>query len=359
MEPQNVTNPVAVVMSPESILLDVLNTLKLRASHLETLDQLLSAMSHEHERFNQMGVSLKTGLELMKRVVDEREAFFNLSLDILCIATTDGYFHKVNRAFERTLGHTSEELLSKSFIEFVHPDDRATTREEIKKLLNGIDTLVFENRYLHKNGSYRWLSWTTPAPLPGSNFLYAVARDITLQREQNEKILYQASHDDLTGLENRARFHESLALAMARVKRTPDIPVALLFFDLDRFKPINDQYGHQTGDFVLQTIAARLKGSKRESDILCRLGGDEFALIAEGADVDQARIMAERMRDEIRKAISIGQNSVDIDVSIGIAMTPASATEASKLVHLADQAMYQAKKMSEYRICVAPYLIEV
>lgn len=356
MEQQNVTNPLAKDPSAETILLDVLNTLKLRAVHLETLDQLLSTMAQEHERFNQMGVSLKTGLELMKRVVDEREAFFNLSLDMLCIATTDGYFHKVNRAFETTLGHTSEELLSKSFIEFVHPDDRASTLEELKKLSLGIDTLVFENRYRHKNGSYRWLSWTTPAPAAESQFLYAVARDITLQRKQNDTILYQASHDDLTGLENRARFHESMALAMARVKRAPCTPIALIFFDLDRFKPINDQFGHQAGDAVLQTIASRLKGCKRETDILCRLGGDEFALIAEGADVDQARNMAERICDEIAKPIPIGQISVDVEVSIGIAMAPASATEAAQLVHLADQAMYQAKKTPEYRISVAPFL---
>lgn len=356
MEPQNLTDPSSEDPSAESVLLDVLNTLKLRAVHLETFDQLLSSMALENERFNQMGVSLKTGLELMKRVLDEREAFFNLSLDMLCIATTDGYFHKVNRAFEATLGHTSAELLSKAFIEFVHPDDRSSTIDELKKLSSGIDTLVFENRYRHKNGSYRWLSWTTPAPLAGSKFLYAVARDITLQREQNEIILYQASHDYLTGLENRARFHEAMALAMARSKRLPDTPIALMFFDLDRFKPINDQYGHQVGDAVLQAIATRLKGSKRETDILCRLGGDEFALIAEGADVEQARIMAERMRDEIAKPILIGKISVDVDVSIGIAMAPASATDAAKLMNLADEAMYQAKKMPEYHICVAPFL---
>jgi PAS domain S-box-containing protein len=115
----------------------------------------------------------------------ELEHLFSLSLQMLCIAGTDGYFKLVNPAFEKTLGFTTEELLSHPFIDFVHPDDREATAHEVRKLAAGLPTVQFENRYRCKDGSYRWLAWTS-SPAAKSELLYATAVDVT-ERKRAEQ----------------------------------------------------------------------------------------------------------------------------------------------------------------------------
>lgn len=114
--------------------------------------------------------------------------FFELSIDLCCIAGTDSMFKQVNSAFERTLGYTAEELTRVSFLDLVHPDDRQATIDEVQKLAEGIDSVRFENRYRCKDGSWKWLSWNCPAALPGSDLLYAIARDITLEKRTAEAL---------------------------------------------------------------------------------------------------------------------------------------------------------------------------
>ena len=127
-------------------------------------------------------LGLSRDISERKRVTAERDRLFDLSLDMLCVAGLDGYFRRVNPAFSRILGYTAEELCARPFLDFVHPEDRTATQAEVEKLARGIDTVRFENRYRTRDGSYRWLSWATPAPEPGSQSLYAVARDVTTQK---------------------------------------------------------------------------------------------------------------------------------------------------------------------------------
>ncbi len=113
-----------------------------------------------------------------KGVEAQRDRFFNLPVDMLCIAGIDGYFKRLNPAFSATLGWTLEELLARPFIDFVHPDDRVKTMAEVEKLGSGLPTITFKNRYQCKDGSWRWLSWKTQ-PFPAEGLLYATARDVT------------------------------------------------------------------------------------------------------------------------------------------------------------------------------------
>ncbi|MHC4991360.1 MAG: sensor histidine kinase [Planctomycetota bacterium] len=123
-----------------------------------------------------------------KQAEAERDQFFNVSLELLCIADVTGYFKRLNPAWTRTLGWTAEELCAQPFIEFVHPDDRASTLAELDRLRGGEDTVYFENRYRCRDGSYRWLGWTCPAPDPGQTLLFAAAHDITPLKEAHDQL---------------------------------------------------------------------------------------------------------------------------------------------------------------------------
>jgi diguanylate cyclase (GGDEF)-like protein/PAS domain S-box-containing protein len=328
----------------QATLRELVETLRMRSERLDALDQLVASYRFDTEQQRALADSLARGLALVQQIADEHEAFFTLSLDMLCIAGLDGKFHKTNRAFERTLGYAPNELTGSVFFDLIHPDDLELTRREVARLGAGVDTLTFDNRYRHKDGSYRWLSWTTPAPVAGRPFLYAVARDVTEQRLRQEQTLYLASHDALTGLVNRWRFDEELRAGLLRLKREACSGFAVLLLDLDRFKPVNDEHGHHAGDLVLQAVAARLNAIRRDSDILGRLGGDEFALLAYGVDEAGAADIARRMREQVLLPIAIGGAEVQVDVSIGIAHVPHAGDEAAAVLEQADAAMYQVKR---------------
>jgi PAS domain S-box-containing protein len=122
-----------------------------------------------------------------KRAEEDLERFFTLSLDLLCVAGFDGYFKRLNPAWERALGYTLEELLSQPYLDLVHPDDRSPTTMKAARLSDGFEVMRFENRYRHKDGTYRWLEWVA-APYPSEQTIYAAARDITYRKEANETI---------------------------------------------------------------------------------------------------------------------------------------------------------------------------
>ncbi|MGB3189546.1 MAG: PAS domain S-box protein [Limnoraphis sp.] len=135
-------------------------------------------------------VSIKTDITERIQAQQERDCFFNISCDLLCIANFNGYFVRVNPAWERTLGYSEEEFITQAFIEFVHPEDRARTIAELERLKQGVNTLEFENRYRCQDGTYRWLLWTA-TPVLEQDRIYAVARDIT-QRKQAEVQIRQS-----------------------------------------------------------------------------------------------------------------------------------------------------------------------
>ena len=149
--------------------------------------------------------------------------FFTLSLDMLCIAGFDGYFKRINPALERILGYQQAELLSRPFLEFVHPDDREATIRATAQVSSGADLVSFENRYLCRDGASKWLLWTA-APFPGERLIYAAARDITVRKEAEEKLKRYAQELETARQvqeENHARLAQvvrELELAKARAE---------------------------------------------------------------------------------------------------------------------------------------------
>lgn len=164
---------------------------------------------------------------------------------------------------------------------------------------------------------------------------------ISLDTERN-KLAHQATHDLLTGLANRRLFYERLNEAVARCKRNGELS-ALLYIDIDKFKPINDQYGHSAGDIVLQELSRGLKQSVRQTDTVARLGGDEFAVIAEQASTkEDILVVVQKLRDILSAPISVDGNIFSVNVSIGV-VTISGDSDPDTVCHHADAAMYNAK----------------
>jgi diguanylate cyclase (GGDEF)-like protein len=164
-----------------------------------------------------------------------------------------------------------------------------------------------------------------------------------------ELLQYEAFHDPLTRLPNRALFYDRLEHAMARVSRGTN-SVALLFLDLDGFKQVNDRYGHLAGDQLLTAFAERVRGTLRLGDTFARLGGDEFVILLEDLpDLNGAEVAAERLETHLRQPFAIGGTEIAITASIGIAFRDSGLHRAEDLLLDADRAMYQAKAAGKAR----------
>ena len=174
---------------------------------------------------------------------------------------------------------------------------------------------------------------------------FVVMSDITEHKLVAERIQRVAHHDVLTGLPNRLLFNDRLAQSIILGKRYSR-GFALLFLDLDKFKPVNDCFGHAAGDQLLRGVAARIRSEVRESDTVARVGGDEFVVIlSEVATLEVAQAVAQKIIASIVEPFHVGpqRQSVEVGASLGIAIYPSDATDADALIKAADSAMYRAK----------------
>ena len=174
-----------------------------------------------------------------------------------------------------------------------------------------------------------------------------VGRDITALREQAEGLAHQATHDRLTGLPNRSLFLELLDRETCALDGRSSL--AVLFFDLDRFKVVNDSLGHAAGDQLLVNLAARLRSALRPGDVLARLGGDEFTVLVPEADADAALAVAGRLQDSLRLPVEVDGREFLMSASIGLVATDV-VEDSNDLLRWADAAMYRAKDLGRNRI---------
>lgn len=178
-----------------------------------------------------------------------------------------------------------------------------------------------------------------------------IARDITEQEIAKEEIWYNAHHDLLTGLPNRRLFLDRLEQEVKHARRR-DVPLAVLFIDLDGFKAVNDMLGHDAGDQLLSDVATRLNECGREEDTVARMGGDEFTfVIAKAKQQSDVELVAQTIIDALAEPFHIEQQQVHISASVGISFYPRDASTPADLLHAADHAMYIAKKAGANQMC--------
>jgi diguanylate cyclase (GGDEF)-like protein/PAS domain S-box-containing protein len=238
--------------------------------------------------------------------------------------------------------------------ELIHPDDRERARVEYERFLQRGEPEFGEYRYVRPDGRIVWVRDHAAMIRDADGnpmFIQGVMTDITPTKEAELRMQHLAYHDPLTGLPNRTMFEQHLGLALARARRD-DLAVAVLFLDLDGFKPVNDGHGHATGDEMLRQVGARLRQAVRETDLVARQGGDEFlVLVADlpvGAAALDARAAVTKVSDRIAEAMSepfrMRVGMLTMRVSVGCAIYPMDGDDGSELLRSADAAMYEHKR---------------
>ncbi|HZG86098.1 putative bifunctional diguanylate cyclase/phosphodiesterase [Paenibacillus sp.] len=268
--------------------------------------------------------------------------------DLIKIFGGDGTIVYASPSHLTVLGYAPEEVEGTNGLTFAHPDYVGVIIDTIRKLNEERRSITVQLRFVHKNGSAVWLeSKLTPVIERGTVVsIIAVSRDITERVRLEERMRAMAYEDPITGLGNRRRFEERLPTLLSEQigRRT-----ALYFFDMDRFKIVNDSLGHDVGDLLLKQVANRIKAMFDGTEHLgFRMGGDEFAVAALGiADRDDAAARAAAIMNAFRVPFTIGGMEINVTTSIGVAVYPDDAQDLQTLVRAADQAMYCAKEQGK------------
>ncbi len=258
--------------------------------------------------------------------------------------------------WKEMLGYEVDEVTSSSseWFDRVHPEDLEQLRRDIGAHVSG-RTRHFgnEHRLRHSDGRYIWMLSRGIAMRESSNKPHRMAgslTDIHGRKMTEEQLLHDAMHDALTDLPNRALFMDRLGVAVAQSVRHADHRFAVLFFDVDRFKNVNDSLGHAIGDQLLLAIARRLQQFVRPDDTLARLGGDEFAILLNAVeDPSHATRVAERVHTELGRPFDLQGHEVFTSASIGIALSSGKHKRPEELLRDADTAMYRAKSLGKAR----------
>ncbi len=230
-----------------------------------------------------------------------------------------------------------------SFLDLIHPEDRARVAALLHGALGTTTTLDYECRLLRPDGSIRTVHALGEAmsDTEGRALMRGTLHDVTERKQLQDAVTRMAFEDPLTGLANRRAFSEQLDEAIAHLNETGQ-SCAVLFVDLDGFKGINDRHGHAVGDTVLREVADRLRGAVRTSDLVARFGGDEFAVLCQGAQHATVEQTASRVAHALRFTACLGHTDVRVRASVGYSIAQYGQTAENLLSH-ADTAMYRSK----------------
>lgn len=272
---------------------------------------------------------------------------FERSQELILVTDPKCRVIAANRAFERLTGYTADTVLGTMPDFLATPSESAAPLASIWEMVRSSGHWQGELVARRDNGSVVPLWAAISAAHDGNDHVQnyiLIASDISEQKEAEARIEYLAYHDALTGLANRALFDVQLELAIAHARRSGG-RFGVLFIDLDRFKSINDMFGHRAGDELLAQVARRLRGAVREEDTICRQGGDEFVILLSHFDkpTDLAAAAA-KLLYRMNRPFEVAGTRVPLTASIGIAAYPEDGGHGEALVHNADTAMYYAKE---------------
>ena len=266
--------------------------------------------------------------------------------DAVCVTDPQGRLEWVNGAYAALQGSSNQLMLGSPLSSFPHEalQSRRSFSDFPGKPPGCVKTEVMQTG---SNGeSLVFEQVVTPLVNEQGHLTHFVVilHDVTARKTQELLMKHQAYHDPLTDLPNRMMFEDRLEQALAQARRNGAL-LALFFLDLDNFKTINDDHGHQTGDRVLRIVATRLATCVRSTDTVARLCGDEFTVILQGLEhIQDIRQVAQKILECLIPPIRLGPENIPIQISIGISVYPKDSTDPQRLLAIADQAMYRAKE---------------
>jgi diguanylate cyclase (GGDEF)-like protein/PAS domain S-box-containing protein len=259
----------------------------------------------------------------------------------------NGIITSVNRTEARMLGYDPDEMVGTSIFEFILPEQRSEAQRRFELKVAGVEVPKADDRiYVRKDGTRICVSIHDVFEWDENNNIIGVRTsmvDVTDRLKSEETIRRLAYYDVVTNLPNRTLFGMRLATALVHAHRT-DKKMAVMLFDVDNFKNINDTMGHSTGDRILRTIGSRLIRGVHKTDTVARMGGDEFlVLLPEIAGADDALKVAERILDIVKRPVNYEGTELLVTASAGLAVFPDHGTESGVLIRNADAAMYKSK----------------
>ncbi len=316
----------------------------------------LKKIKHLKNKIFTLEGKIKLHGELTKESEKKFKVIFQNSMDALILVNgKDGIIIESNHALEQMLGYKNKNLIGKNFSLLIPPEPRLSKLEALRKLK--IYDSVLTQKFKRADGSLSLYDLTaTLIPLGKREVILITLRDCAERIEEFKKAVHQAITDGLTGVYNRVFFENYLLQQIETAKRY-NKKLSIVMADLDRFKKINDHYGHQIGDVVLKKVAEVIRTSMRKSDITARYGGDEFVLILPETDKVGCKIIVERIKDLVKKKeIIIKYKGVEkklrTTISMGIAEYNNKETKID-LIQRADQALYDAKKKGKNSIIIS------
>ena len=307
---------------------------------------LIGVFFWRFEKIRRTTTILLTEQETLRHSEERFRSLVRNAADIILISDIQGLIHYVSPAVVQILGYAAESLVTQSSLALIHPDDRPQLTDFMQAIINCKEPCRCKSlRVRHRDGSWRFFE------LIGTNLLDSAtingivfnAHDVTERKLAEARLNYQAFHDHLTHLPNRAHFLASLEDAFQSNMQN-DHGVVLLFLDLDNFNVINDSLGHEVGDQLLLAVTKRFAACLRPGDRLARLAGDEFTILLKANSlVADAFQLAERIHAQLQSPIQLNSYEVFTSVSIGIAENNPEIHTAGDLMRIADVALYHAK----------------
>jgi diguanylate cyclase (GGDEF)-like protein/PAS domain S-box-containing protein len=260
---------------------------------------------------------------------------------------TAGRFLRANEAMSRMLGYSRRQLETLTIRDITHPDDQGNDQDFVREAIEGtIERYQLEKRYEHADGHFVWVALQTSVVRDGNGTaLYGISQfeDISDRRAERLELTRRARIDPLTGLLNRSALTERVQAAIDAA-RGSGRPGAVLFCDLDAFKPVNDTLGHAFGDQVLAIVARRLESQVRGGDTTARFGGDEFVVVTDDLGDAELDDLVGRLRGAVAKPIDVDGVAVTLAVTVGrMRVTGAPGESPDGLIAGADVDMYLRK----------------